>query len=500
MVDKSLEIQKPWRILAVEHGKISAAIIKSLKNNFLADSGCLVHVGGRKSDLNISSLLRMSNTKSRTGHIMENDRFFNAGSELVASADFEDALLAGLDNLERRSLEFKYNHHYIQGFHDSQHYYQIVVDVLTNILLLKQINLILFFDVPHLFYDTILYQVAKVSGIRTLIFKQSIFSNKFYSLKSIDDCGKLPPIPEDYSANDYEIDSNKTPNWYYMRNIEQERGKLGHLTVRGVFHLFLHLLTSNPLQLLRPIFIIKVMRRMHRVSSAFPLWRDPFSSFFHLKQISYFESLAKFENSEIEFADNFVYFPLQLQPELTTSSLGGKFSDQLMAIERLSTIVPKDCFIYVKENPKQTGRMRGEMFFQRLWRIPNLKFLPSYANTHELTDRAIFVATVTGTVGWEAICKGKKVLVFGKPWYRKLPGVIEYHEEIKFADICNLIFEHATLEHHASWLVSRMHTGVISRAAARQKEDFSKEFSAHVHTAAKTIHEVVEGGENTTFC
>ena len=133
MADQSLEIQEPWRILAVEHGKISAAIIKSLKNNFLADSCSLVHVGGRKSDLNISSLLRMSITKSRTGHIMENDRFFSAGSELVASAGFDDALLAGLDNLERRSLEFKYNHHYIQGFHDSQHYYHIVVDVLANI-------------------------------------------------------------------------------------------------------------------------------------------------------------------------------------------------------------------------------------------------------------------------------------------------------------------------------------------------------------------------------
>ena len=58
----------------------------------------------------------------------------------------------------------------------------------------------------------------------------------------------------------------------------------------------------------------------------------------------------------------------------------------------------------------QTGQIAGSMFFHRLRRIPNVRMLPSYANTYELTERAVFVATVTGTVGWEAICKGKKFL------------------------------------------------------------------------------------------
>ena len=104
---------------------------------------------------------------------------------------------------------------------------------------------------------------------------------------------------------------------------------------------------------------------MRKISSAFPEWRDPFAKFFHVKQLTYFENLIEFECTEIDLNRKFVYFPLQLQPEMTTSSLGSRYSDQILAIEQLAKIIPTDCFIYVKENPKQTGKMaRSHVFSQ----------------------------------------------------------------------------------------------------------------------------------------
>ena len=52
-----------------------------------------------------------------------------------------------------------------------------------------------------------------------------------------------------------------------------------------------------------------------------------------------------------------------MQPEMTTSAIGGEFRDQLLALEKLSNILPSGVKIYVKENPKQTLMHEDHYFF-----------------------------------------------------------------------------------------------------------------------------------------
>ena len=219
------------------------------------------------------------------------------------------------------------------------------------------------------------------------------------------DCSKDP-------NESYPIDPDENPVWSYMKGIKQYREEPGKLSWRGFSRLILSLVAVERKLLLNPKLISKTISRMGTVATALPKWRDPFRRHFHTRHLDYYERILQYENLEIDFNRKFVYFPLQYQPEMTTSTLGGDFSDQMLAIEHLLRILPDDTWIYVKENPKQTGAMRGPQFFDRLDRIPNLIVLPSYANTFELIDKSEFVATVTGTVGWEAICKGKKCTGF----------------------------------------------------------------------------------------
>lgn len=62
-----------------------------------------------------------------------------------------------------------------------------------------------------------------------------------------------------------------------------------------------------------------------------------------------YNNMLKKYSRKIDLNLKYVYFPLHLQPEMTTSVLGGIYSDQVLAIERLAKIIPSDWYIYVKK-------------------------------------------------------------------------------------------------------------------------------------------------------
>ena len=128
---------------------------------------------------------------------------------------------------------------------------------------------------------------------------------------------------------------------------------------------------------------------------------------------------------------HYVYFPLNFQPERTTSPQGGVFVDQILAIETLSAALPEGWEIYVKEHPSQWWR-RGKTrytssrypgYYRRIARIPHVRVVPIGTSTFGLLAGARAVATITGTAGWEAVLRGKPTLAFGIPWYRDFPSV-----------------------------------------------------------------------------
>jgi len=485
------------RLLSIA-AKNHAEILREVKRKMGDELEFLLHLGDSGSDIKASNISQMNRRRAiGTAHVMHDDEYKGLLHSVGFSYDIEKNAMDFLDHLYRRDKRYRHFSHKLETMHDYMDYYHIMFDTVSRIMIENNITHVLFFNIPHLAYDTLIYQIAQRLGLDILILNQSIFESKYYSMRDTLDYGSINKdgIPSEYDP--IKIESEKQLEHFYMKNIKQEKEEGGSITFKAIYLFFVFVLLKEPILFLKPVKMYHYLRRINKVYHSFPKWRDPFASYFHTSRLEYFEHIIEYENDEYSLDVPFVYFAMQLQPEMTTSALGGWFKDQALAIEYLSDLVPEDVMIYVKENPKQGAFMRGPLFFHRLNRIKNVKILPSYANTHALTEKSLFVSTITGTVGWEAIRQGKKVLAFGNPWYKSLPGVFTFKETLTYEDIMKYTIDHNELENKLGMLMSMSHQGIVDRHYKKMLQEHDK--NENLNTVSDTIIELLLHKKEVTF-
>ena len=326
-------------------------------------------------------------------------------------------------------------------------------------LLSQDTGLVIFSNIPHEGPDFLLYLLAKRKGIKTLFFYQSLFNNKFFITTNIEDFGTFANVPNQAEYQKVTIEKKHAEQYFYMKGIAPinyntpEYGKYFKMLIkRSLPDLGIHLVKNNRFN----IFVRCLNTATKEIA---------------LEKLDY------------------VYFPLALQPELTTSAIGGIYNDQVLAVERLSQMLPAGWKILVKENPKQTDFQRGFLFFRRLSSLSNVQIVPIEYDTHLLTQHSKFVAVVTGTAGWEAIKGGKVALVFGNPWFKNLPGVISYHQNLTFSEVINHSFDHTQLEIGHAHLLQKCGTGIVDDVYKEQVKDF--EINTNAERVVDSIVKVV---------
>lgn len=125
----------------------------------------------------------------------------------------------------------------------------------------------------------------------------------------------------------------------------------------------------------------------------------------------------------------YVFVALHYQPERNTVPVGGFFADQQLIVDLLAKTVPTGWHIYVKEHvwqlhPYSRGQQsRDPDFYKGIAALPNVSFVPVDTPAFPLIDGAKAVATVAGSVAWEAVNRGRPALVFGEAWYQDCEGV-----------------------------------------------------------------------------
>ena len=128
----------------------------------------------------------------------------------------------------------------------------------------------------------------------------------------------------------------------------------------------------------------------------------------------------------------YVVFLMHYQPEETTVPRGDIYGQQLNALLKLRAELPDDVSILVKENRASFRApmvlavdVRNDDFYRALTGLPATHLVPLRRDTFDLVDNSLAVATITGSVGLEALCRGKPVIIFGEANYKGFAGVID---------------------------------------------------------------------------
>ena len=335
---------------------------------------------------------------------------------------------------------------------DYLHLFHLLLHIWHKIFKEAQAELLLIQDAPHGPIQYMAYVMAKLMGVKVIVTEPACFTTDSFLCYSA-----VERIGMDYLNCDLGFEKKdivvtmgigKTP--FYMR------GKIKSTLISGRVRL---------MTIVKSFFSLKSCREYYKKHGPLFLYKVGEKIGYRMIELyltSWFRMHRNDACQAVDFQKAYVYFPLHLQPEKTTDVLGGIYEDQLLALERLSRLIPSDWKIYVKENPKQSYYKRSELFFLRCSYIDNVVFVPPETDTFELTRNSQFVATINGTVGWEAITAGKKVLCFGYAWYRSLVGAIAYTENLTFDDICNYSFCQEDVSKSMEAFSKSLFPGVIS--------------------------------------
>lgn len=351
------------------------------------------------------------------------------------------------------------------SFQELSHTAHIYFNYFAHLLVEKEIELAVFSSPPHFGVDYLLYLAAQKMGVETIFCYQTLFPNRFFFTRSIEDFGIFSEAIPQEKITPISVKQTYEKNLFYMQSVKTKPERALLSLINDIRRNFLRS-SSKPMSLSGVIEKYRETRDWNH--------NNPSRS-----------------TRNISLDRPYVYFPLQLQPEMTTSALGSRYSDQITALEVLDKLIPDNWLIYVKENPKQTHRQRGETFMRRLTSIPKVRYVDKGLNTYELLRHSRFASTITGTVGWEAISGGKSALVFGNPWYKQLAGVVQYKNSTTLDDIINLKFAHEALEAGLTNLISKSAKGVIDPEYSSIVKDYNEQHNNKL--IANFLNKALEG-------
>lgn len=293
-----------------------------------------------------------------------------------------------LNSIFRR---FQFNYNYEITF-DEQNHCMLVAATIMHRLKAERISTLIFFEFPHSLGSYIAYRIAQFLKLKIIIRTLAPFEERVFYTSDI------------------------------SRGIENNVASLTESDNKLLEAIALK--TSGTYEQASPSYTKAQNKRLFIVSKL----RNPDVVW---KQRSWKQALAAVKNNTIP-KGKFIYVGLHYQPELTSFPLGGFYNNQHAMVMLLSAVIPDDWKVVVKEHPttfayvkKNMTLFRSSEFYRSLRKIDKVQVVDHTVDSFNLVDASTCVATLTGTLGFEAVLRGKPCLVFGDAPFLGCEGVFK---------------------------------------------------------------------------
>jgi hypothetical protein len=282
---------------------------------------------------------------------------------------------------------------------------------------------------PHEIYDYALYALSRIMDIPTIMFERTSLPGFIYPVRSFEEGSEI--IRREYTKELAKDNNPETAS--HLENLSKTyaeampfhlKYKLNHLRKGGEIEGTVTILLRVAKVLLKA-FLLKrgdsdyLHKRYH----------ENMGRFKRKKLLAHYNRLA----NTVDLTVPYVFVALQCEPERQTCPVGGVFGNQYLMIDMLSKLVPEGWKIYVKEHVSQfkiyqaPERAKPIEFYNMIASMPKVELVPLAYTSFELIDGAKASASVSGTVGWESVVRGKPTLLFGHSWYKDCKGVFVTH-------------------------------------------------------------------------
>lgn len=317
-----------------------------------------------------------------------------------------------------------------------------------------------FWWAPHLGVDQALWQAAQDLGIPCLSLRQLPFVSKFMATGARR--GVKRPLLLDSAVAWRE--GAREPDLFYMRPVHRPphaafRERSRALLAGGFTR-------AGRAELLSRAYVGAVKRGWWRMIAAIEVLDPALRPLAALRRWQRAQwqrgNAARRMVDPAQIREPFVYFALHLDPELNSDIYGGVYAKQLDALGRIVARLPPGWRLLVKENPKQMFLKRSRAFFERCQLLDRMDFVPDDANSADLVRRAAVVASLCGTVVYEAMLQGKCGIYFGEPWYAGLSGAVRWTEAIDLQAVAACRVDRAVLDREVNQWLSRCADGIVA--------------------------------------